>query len=86
MNLDSALTSVLAGSGVAGVVVVLFVLGLICPRTVVADKDKQIAELKEALKAERDRADTAVAATSATNSILAAIQAGQALGHRGERV
>ena len=38
-----------------------------------------IAELKEALAAERDRANTAVAAASATRDILAAIQIGQNL-------
>jgi len=76
---DSTLVSVLTGAGACGVFCVLFVLGLIYPRPVVADKDREIAELKEALEAERDRANTAVAAASATRDILAAIQLGQNL-------
>lgn len=76
---DTALLNVLAGAGVAGVFCVLFIVGLIFPRSVVSDKDAEIAELKEALEAERDRANTAVAAASATRDILAAIQLGQNL-------
>lgn len=77
--MDSGLISILTGAGVAGVFCVLFVLGLIFPRSVLADKNTEIAELKEALEAERDRANTAVAAASATRDILAAIQVGQGL-------
>ena len=73
--LDPALLSVLASAGVAGVFCVLFVVGLIVPRSVVADKDAEIAELKQALGAERQRADTAVSAATATRDVLAAIQA-----------
>jgi hypothetical protein len=76
---DSALVSILTSAGVAGVFCVLFVIGLIFPRSVVADKDREIAELKEALEAERGRANTAVAAASATRDILAAIQLGRDL-------
>ncbi len=76
---DSALISILTSAGVAGVFCVLFIVGLIYPRPVVTDKDKQIAELKEALAAERDRANTAVAAATVTRDILAAIQVGQHL-------
>ena len=56
---------------------ILFVCGLIFPRSVVTDKDAEIAELKAAIKAERDRANTAVAAATTTRDILAAIQLGQ---------
>ena len=76
---DSTLVSILTGAGACGVFCVLFICGLIYPRPVVADKDREIAELKEALEAERDRANTAVAAASATRDILAAIQIGQNL-------
>lgn len=79
MGMDSALLTVLTGAGACGVFCVLFVVGLIFPRGVVADKDREIAELKEALEAERDRANTAVAAASATRDILAAIQLGKSL-------
>jgi hypothetical protein len=76
---DSALLSVLTSAGVAGVFCVLFVCGLIVPRFVVADKDAEIAELKEALEAERARATASVAGASATRDILAAIQLGRAI-------
>jgi hypothetical protein len=76
---DSALLSILTGSGVAGVFCVLFIAGFIYPRQVVNDKNAEITELKEALQAERDRANTAVAAASATRDILAAIQIGRDL-------
>ena len=74
---DAALITILTGSGACGVFCVLFVLGAVFPRQVVADLKTEIAELKEALQAERDRANTAVAAASATRDILAAIQVGQ---------
>lgn len=77
---DSTLWSVLASAGVAGVFCLLFVLGLIVPKSVVDDKDAVIAELKEALAAERDRANAAVSAASATRDILAAIQVGRSIG------
>ena len=77
---DSTLRSVLTGAGACGVFCILFITGLIVPRSVVTDKSAEIAELKEALAAERDRANTAVAAASATRDILAAIQLGQHLG------
>ena len=57
----------------------LFIIGAIFPRSVVADQKAEITELKEALEAERDRANTAVAAASATRDILAAIQIGRDL-------
>jgi len=74
---DSALIYILSSAGVAGVFCVLFVVGLISPRTVVADLKEEIAELKDALEAERDRANTAVAAASATRDVLSAIQLGR---------
>ena len=76
---DSALISILSSAGVAGVFCIFFIAGLIYPRSVIADKNTEIAELKEALEAERGRANTAVAAASATRDILAAIQIGQNL-------
>lgn len=74
---DSALISILTSAGVAGVFCILFIAGLIYPRSVLGDKDAEIGELKEALKAERDRANTSVAAASATRDLLAAIQIGR---------
>ena len=78
--MDSGLVTILTGAGVAGVFCVLFVLGAIFPRSVVSDLKAELAELKQALEAERDRANTAVAATSTTRDILAAIQLGQHFG------
>lgn len=74
-----ALVSVLTGSGVAGVFCILFVLGLVFPKTVVDDLKTENAELRQALEAERDRANTAVTAASSTRDILAAIQMGRDL-------
>jgi len=78
--MDSTLVTLLTGAGVAGVFCVLFVLGIIFPRTVVNDLKAENAELKAELEAQRDRADTAVAAASATRDILTAIQVGRSLG------
>ena len=81
--MDSTLASLLAGSGVAGVFCILFIMGLIYPKPVVADKTAEITELKAALEAERDRANAAVAAADATKTIMAAIQFGQQLSGTG---
>ncbi len=77
---DSALVTILTGTGVCGVFCVLFILGLIVPRSVAADKDREITELKAALAAERQRCDAAVAAAAASRDVLAAFQAGRQLG------
>jgi len=77
---DSALLTTLTGAGVAGVFCVLFVFGLIVPKFVVQDLKAEVTELKEALEAERDRANASVAAASATRDVLAAIQLGRSIG------
>ena len=77
---DSAILSVLSSAGVAGVFCILFVLGLIVPKFVVEDLKSEVTELKEALEAERDRANASVAAASATRDVLAAIQLGRSIG------
>lgn len=76
---DSALLSILASAGVAGVFCVLFVCGLVFPKFIVDDLKAEIGELKEALEAERDRANASVAGASATRDILAAIQLGRSI-------
>lgn len=76
---DTALLSILTGSGVAGVFCVLFICGLIFPKSVVDDLQAERDELKQALEAERDRANASVAGASATRDILAAIQLGRAI-------
>jgi hypothetical protein len=82
---DSALISILTSAGVAGVFCILFITGLIFPRSVLADLKAEIAELKEALEAERDRANTAVTAATATKDVLTAIQLGKTLGIRQDK-
>ena len=81
---DTALLSVLSSAGVAGVFCVLFVCGLIVPKFVVDDLRAEVTELKEALEAERDRANASVAAASATRDVLAAIQLGRSIGAKDE--
>lgn len=75
--MDTAFITILTGCGACGVFCVLFVMGLIFPRAVIVDKDRVIAELKEALEAERDRATAAVAAATTTRDVLAAFQMGR---------
>lgn len=77
--MDSALISVLSSAGVAGVFCVLFVFGVIFPRGVVDDLREENKELKAAVESERDRANAAVTAATATRDILAAIQYGRDL-------
>jgi hypothetical protein len=78
--LDSSLAIPLISGGIAGVFCILFICGLIVPRSVVDDQKAEIKELKDALEAERDRANAAVTAATATREILAAIQLGRAMG------
>jgi Na+-transporting methylmalonyl-CoA/oxaloacetate decarboxylase gamma subunit len=77
---DSALLSILTSAGVAGVFCVLFIIGAIVPRFVVNDLKAELAEKAATIEAERDRANAAVAAASATRDILAAIQLGRSIG------
>ena len=58
---DTAIVSVLTSAGVAGIFCLLFIAGLVFPRSVIADLKAEIAELKGALDAERDRANTLAA-------------------------
>ena len=75
--LDSTLVSILTGAGACGIFCVLFITGLIYPKSVVADKDKRIAELEATVAAERQRGDAAVAAATASRDVLVAFQAGR---------
>lgn len=76
---DSTLVTILTGSGVCGVFCLLFIFGVIYPRGVVEDLREENKELKSAVEAERDRANAAVTAATATRDILAAIQYGRNL-------
>jgi len=66
--------SVVAGSGVAGAVLILVVLGWLVPRPQVGDLKEQVRELKAAVAAERSRADAAVEAAQTTNLLLAGLR------------
>lgn len=84
--MDSALiTTLITGSGVAGVFCILFVIGRIFPRSVIDDKNAEITELKAAVMAERARADAAVTAAVTAKDVLAAIQIGREIGRVPER-
>jgi hypothetical protein len=80
--LDSAFLVPLISAGAAGVFCILFVMGLIYPRSVVDDLKKERDFLRDRVEAERDRADAAVAAAQATRDVLSALQAGVTLGHQ----
>lgn len=73
--MDSSLViNLITNAGVAGIVVVLLALGIFTPRWVVNDMKAEITELKAAVKAERDRADVAVASAQTTKDVIAALQ------------
>ena len=78
---SSLIVPVITGSGACGVFVVLFVLGLVVPKSVVTDLKAENTELKLALKDARAQSDAAITAASATRDILAAIQLGRDIGH-----
>lgn len=74
--MDSTLITLLTGSGVCGVFCVLFICGLIFPKSVVDDLREENRELKDDRDAQRDRADTAIATAQASRDVLTALQAG----------
>jgi len=80
--LDSSLiTPLVTGGGVAGVFCILFVLGVIYPKSVVTDLKAEVHELKQALAQEREASKASITAASATRDILTAIQLGRDIGH-----
>lgn len=78
---SSLITPIVTGGGVAGVFCILFVIGLIYPKSVITDLKAEITELKAALTQEREASKAAVTAASSTRDILAAIQFGRDIGH-----
>lgn len=78
---SSLIVPLVTGSGVAGVFCVLFILGVIYPRPVVASLREEVVELKAALQQEREASKASITAASATKDILAAIQLGRDIGH-----
>lgn len=80
--MDSALISVLTGTGAAGVFCLLFVMGLVYPKHVVDDLKAERDYERQRAEANQDRADAAVAAAQATRDMLSAMQAGMAFGQQ----
>lgn len=72
--MSDALVNILIDGGVCGVFCILLITGMIVPKFVLDDKISENRELKDAVAAERTRADTAVAAASATREIITAIR------------
>jgi hypothetical protein len=81
---DSSILPAITGSGGALVVLAigcwLLVRGTLSPKSALEYRDKQIADLRDALALERQRADTerqradaAILAAQTTNSVLAAL-------------
>jgi hypothetical protein len=70
---DNATLTVLINAGVAGVIVVLYILGVIPSPGQLKDLKEENKRLREALALERARGDTAVQATNTTNHILGAL-------------
>lgn len=75
----SSLVPYLVNAGVAGIVVVLMLLGYIVPRWVIDDKNKtiqaqkeQIDSLQHALELERSRSDAGVMAATVVKDVLQA--------------
>lgn len=79
---DSSLITLLANAGIAGVFVVLFLTGMIVPKSVIDDLRAERDKLSQAVNSERDRADAAVAAAQATRDVFSALQAGADLGRK----
>lgn len=80
--MDAALINVLIGTGVAGVFCAFFVLGWIFPKSVIDDLRAERDYERQRADANADRAEAAVAAAQGTRDVLAALQAGVALGYQ----
>lgn len=72
--MPDALVNILINGGICGVVCILLITGLIVPRFVLDDLRAENKELKDAVTAERARADTAVAAANATRDVISALK------------
>jgi hypothetical protein len=78
--MDSALITLLANAGTAGVVIALIVFGYLVPKPTHAraledgaHKDEVIAKLTEALALERQRSNDATQAGAVTNQLIGAL-------------
>lgn len=73
--MDSAVATVLTSSGIAGVFVLLLILGWVVPKGVVDDLKAEREALKDQAVSERERADAATAAAQASRDMMAAVPA-----------
>ena len=82
--MDSLLVQQALTSGAIGIAIafVLVVLGVLVPKRVLDDKDKQIAELKAAVDKERDRGDAATQALQMSKDSIVAMQTGIMMAHQ----
>ena len=71
--MDSALITVLTNAGVAGVVVILLILGWLVPKWAYSRLEEENRHLREALEAERQRAGEAAASAGVTNQLIGAL-------------
>jgi hypothetical protein len=78
--LDSSLLAILTGSGVAGVFCILFITGIVFPRSVVEDLKEENRVLRGQVEAERDRANLATSTAATTRDVLAALRDGLEIG------
>lgn len=71
--MDSATLTVLINAGVAGVIVLLYIIGVIPSPGQLKDLKEENRRLRDALALERARGDTAVQGVNTTNQILGAL-------------
>ena len=71
--MDSTIVTVLANAGVAGIVVILMILGFLIPKPTYTRLEAENKSLRDALQLERRRADEASEAGRVTNQLIAAV-------------
>lgn len=74
---DSTLVAILLQAGVAGVFCILFLVGLVFPRSVVTDLREENRLLKQQLAEARETQAKGVDALATNNAILEAFREGQ---------
>ena len=72
--MDTTQITTLVNYGVLGIIFVLWLTGWLHPKGEIRDKDAIIAELKEAVKLERQRADTAIEVSKAQLKLMEAFK------------
>ena len=71
--MDSTLVTVLINAGVAGVVVILLILGFLVPKWAYSRLEQENKSLREALELERQRAGEAASTQTVTNQLIGAL-------------